>query len=61
MGVACAGAFGILALIAHVTAISSIAPSLMMSVLVAMDFDYSLFLLSRFREEAQGGVEVRSQ
>ena len=34
MGVSFAGAFGILALIAHVTAVSSIAPSLMMSVLV---------------------------
>lgn len=33
----------------------SFAPSLMMSLLVAMSIDYSLFLLTRFREQLIAG------
>jgi RND superfamily putative drug exporter len=38
--------------------IVAFAPSLMMSLLVAMSIDYSLFLLSRYREEILDGVFV---
>lgn len=38
----------------HMTVIS-FAPSVMMSAVIAMSIDYSLFLLSRYREEIKGG------
>ena len=41
----------------HMTVIS-FAPSVMMSAVIAMSIDYSLFLLSRYREEMKGGRGV---
>jgi uncharacterized membrane protein YdfJ with MMPL/SSD domain len=38
--------------------IVAFAPSLMMSLLVAMSIDYSLFLLSRYREEILDGMNL---
>lgn len=41
--------------VSYAMQIISFAPSLMMSLMVAMSIDYSLFLLSRFREELLEG------
>jgi uncharacterized membrane protein YdfJ with MMPL/SSD domain len=45
--------------ITFVFSIVSFAPSLMMSLLIAMSIDYSLFLLSRYREELLVGRKTR--
>merc|ERR1719198_1633906 len=37
--------------------IASTAPSMMLSIIIAMSIDYSLFLLCRFREEIKKGVD----
>ena len=59
MGTGAAGAFGVMALIARYINVSSVAPSLMMSILIAMNFDYSLFLLTRLRTELARGLQAR--
>jgi uncharacterized membrane protein YdfJ with MMPL/SSD domain len=46
--------------IANVTHVSSVAPNLIMSLTVALSVDYSLFILSRFREETRKGLGNRS-
>mmetsp|Transcript_100759 Transcript_100759/g.260347 ORF Transcript_100759/g.260347 Transcript_100759/m.260347 type:complete len:851 (-) Transcript_100759:132-2684(-) len=45
--------FGFLFVLGHYKAVMVTTPSLMMSVLIAMSFDYSLFLLTRFKEELE--------
>eukprot|EP01147_Barroeca_monosierra_P007775 gene7775-635_t len=44
--------------IANASAVSSVAPNLMMSLSIAMSVDYALFFFSRFREEVQRGLTV---
>lgn len=51
--------FSIMYGITFVFDIVSFAPSLMMSLLIAMSIDYSLFLLSRYREELLTGKKSR--
>eukprot|EP01064_Diplonema_japonicum_P034996 TRINITY_DN7417_c0_g1_i1.p1 TRINITY_DN7417_c0_g1~~TRINITY_DN7417_c0_g1_i1.p1 ORF type:complete len:918 (+),score=137.07 TRINITY_DN7417_c0_g1_i1:84-2756(+) len=51
MGLTAASAFGIMSIVAGWMSVNSVAPSLMMSILVAMSIDYNLFLLTRYREE----------
>eukprot|EP01065_Artemidia_motanka_P016027 TRINITY_DN1975_c0_g4_i1.p1 TRINITY_DN1975_c0_g4~~TRINITY_DN1975_c0_g4_i1.p1 ORF type:complete len:1047 (+),score=424.53 TRINITY_DN1975_c0_g4_i1:90-3230(+) len=51
MGATAAVSFGVMSLVADHMNVNSVAPSLMMSILVAMSIDYSLFLLSRYRDE----------
>jgi RND superfamily putative drug exporter len=58
MATGAAGAFGIMALVARFINVSSVAPSLMMSILIAMNFDYSLFLLTRLRTELARGLQM---
>jgi uncharacterized membrane protein YdfJ with MMPL/SSD domain len=55
-----ATSFGVMMFpISHLTEIISFAPSVMMSCTVAMSFDYSLFLLSRYQEEVvQRGAQL---
>ena len=38
--------------------VSTVAPSLMIAVSLAMSIDYSLFLLSRFQSEVDGGKDA---
>lgn len=58
--VSAATSFGVMMFpISHATQIISFAPSVMMSCTVAMSFDYSLFLLSRYQEEVvQHGAQL---
>jgi RND superfamily putative drug exporter len=49
--------FGIMYFVAILVPVVAFTPSLMMSILVAMSFDYSLFLLSRYREDLFSGAE----
>jgi uncharacterized membrane protein YdfJ with MMPL/SSD domain len=51
--------FGTMRIRAYSTPVQTIAPPLMMSLLIAMSIDYSLFFLTRFREElaSQGFAE----
>lgn len=51
--------FSIMYGITFIFDIVSFAPSLMMSLLIAMSIDYSLFLLSRYREELLAGKNHR--
>eukprot|EP00929_Paragymnodinium_shiwhaense_P065313 TRINITY_DN32756_c0_g1_i1.p1 TRINITY_DN32756_c0_g1~~TRINITY_DN32756_c0_g1_i1.p1 ORF type:complete len:915 (+),score=120.06 TRINITY_DN32756_c0_g1_i1:113-2857(+) len=52
--------FGIMTLCAeYVTTVSTSVPSLAETLLVALTFDYSLFLLTRFREEVEDGQSVQ--
>eukprot|EP01062_Namystynia_karyoxenos_P062451 TRINITY_DN55332_c0_g1_i1.p1 TRINITY_DN55332_c0_g1~~TRINITY_DN55332_c0_g1_i1.p1 ORF type:complete len:1016 (+),score=393.96 TRINITY_DN55332_c0_g1_i1:99-3146(+) len=53
MGVTAAVSFGVMSLVADHMNVNSVAPSLMMSILVAMSIDYSLFLLTRYRDEVR--------
>lgn len=46
--------------VAKASTVSIVAPNLMMSVSIAMSVDYSLFLLSRYREEMKLGVPPRT-
>ena len=50
LGVSAAMSFAIMFGVACVTTVFTGAPSLMMSILIAMSIDYGLFMLSRFRE-----------
>jgi len=49
--------FGIMFLVAQVEDVQQTTPSLMMSILIAMCIDYSLFILTRFREELRHTVQ----
>eukprot|EP00755_Sulcionema_specki_P021462 Sspe_Gene.13395::Locus_4584_Transcript_1_1_Confidence_1.000_Length_1519::g.13395::m.13395 len=51
MGLTAATSFGLMTGVASHMDVNSVAPSLMMSILVAMSIDYNLFLLTRYREE----------
>ncbi len=51
------GSFLVMYPVATYMSVASFAPSLMMSTIIALSVDYSLFLLSRFREERDKGVE----
>eukprot|EP01059_Diplonema_ambulator_P020472 TRINITY_DN34283_c0_g1_i1.p1 TRINITY_DN34283_c0_g1~~TRINITY_DN34283_c0_g1_i1.p1 ORF type:complete len:887 (+),score=327.11 TRINITY_DN34283_c0_g1_i1:42-2663(+) len=51
MGLTAGTAFGVMSIVAGWMSVNSVAPSLMMSILVAMSIDYNLFLLTRYREE----------
>lgn len=51
MGASAALSFGLMYLIGLVSVVEMSTSSLMMSILIAMSVDYSLFLLTRFREE----------
>eukprot|EP01006_Ploeotia_vitrea_P052094 TRINITY_DN67651_c4_g1_i2.p1 TRINITY_DN67651_c4_g1~~TRINITY_DN67651_c4_g1_i2.p1 ORF type:complete len:885 (-),score=13.74 TRINITY_DN67651_c4_g1_i2:623-3025(-) len=51
IGVAMSGSFAIMLGVSKFMHVFSATPSLMMSILIAMSIDYSLFLLTRFREE----------
>eukprot|EP01059_Diplonema_ambulator_P003910 TRINITY_DN13601_c0_g1_i1.p1 TRINITY_DN13601_c0_g1~~TRINITY_DN13601_c0_g1_i1.p1 ORF type:complete len:888 (+),score=257.23 TRINITY_DN13601_c0_g1_i1:2-2665(+) len=51
LGFSAAGSFGIMYGVATQTAVFAAAPSLMMSILIAMSIDYGLFLCSRYKEE----------
>ena len=59
MATSVAVSFGIVALVAKCTPIYMITPSLMMSVLIAMAFDYALFLLTRFQEVRASSATMR--
>ena len=48
--------FGVMYIVARNTAVSSVTPSLMMSLCIAMSIDYSLFVLARFVEELDQGI-----
>lgn len=50
VGVSASTSFCIMYLITLVYEVNAITPTLMMSILIAMNIDYSLFLLSRYRE-----------
>lgn len=61
MGVALAVSFGVMYCVGLVIVVQTTTPSLMMSLLIAMSIDYSLFMLTRFREElelASAGQDV---
>lgn len=60
MGTAASLSFGIMYLVGLVTIVEQSTPSLMMSLLIAMSIDYSLFLLTRFREEVGLVIEQTS-
>ncbi len=47
--------FALMVPIAHYWDIVAFAPSIMASIIIALSIDYSLFLLSRFRQEIQAG------
>eukprot|EP00494_Astrolonche_serrata_P033519 UN33788 len=51
MGVAASLSFGVMYFVSLGVTVFTTAPNLMMCILVAMSFDYSLFLLVRFQEE----------
>uniref|UniRef100_A0A7S4T4M5 SSD domain-containing protein n=1 Tax=Alexandrium monilatum TaxID=311494 RepID=A0A7S4T4M5_9DINO len=51
MGVALSVSFGTMYCVGRVSEVQMTTPSLMMSLLIAMSIDYSLFMLTRFREE----------
>eukprot|EP01064_Diplonema_japonicum_P003098 TRINITY_DN12046_c0_g1_i1.p1 TRINITY_DN12046_c0_g1~~TRINITY_DN12046_c0_g1_i1.p1 ORF type:complete len:896 (+),score=46.29 TRINITY_DN12046_c0_g1_i1:45-2732(+) len=51
LGFSAAGSFGIMYGVATRFSVFAGAPSLMMSILIAMSIDYGLFLLSRYKEE----------
>ena len=56
---ACAGAaFLVMYAISYVMTVSTVAPSMMLAVALAMSIDYSLFLLSRFQKEITAGRSV---
>jgi uncharacterized membrane protein YdfJ with MMPL/SSD domain len=52
------GSFSFMYALASLTdmEVASFAPSIMMSLVIAMSIDYSLFLLSRYQEELKGGA-----
>ena len=56
IGVVVSAAFALMYPIALHVDVGSTVPTLMLSVSIAMSIDYSLFLLSRFREEIECGV-----
>eukprot|EP01060_Flectonema_neradi_P041215 TRINITY_DN970_c0_g1_i1.p1 TRINITY_DN970_c0_g1~~TRINITY_DN970_c0_g1_i1.p1 ORF type:complete len:887 (+),score=139.08 TRINITY_DN970_c0_g1_i1:40-2661(+) len=58
MGLTAACAFGVMSGVASIMAVNSVAPSLMMSILVAMSIDYNLFLLTRYRDELKAIPDV---
>jgi len=58
IGVVVSGAFALMYPIALHIDVGSTVPTLMLSVSIAMSIDYSLFLLSRFREEIESGRAV---
>lgn len=45
--------FGIMYVVTYIETVQQTTPSLMMSILIAMSIDYSLFLLTRFRQELE--------
>eukprot|EP00403_Amphidinium_massartii_P001835 CAMPEP_0178384576 /NCGR_PEP_ID=MMETSP0689_2-20121128/7585_1 /TAXON_ID=160604 /ORGANISM="Amphidinium massartii, Strain CS-259" /LENGTH=797 /DNA_ID=CAMNT_0020004825 /DNA_START=116 /DNA_END=2509 /DNA_ORIENTATION=+ len=51
VGTSASLSFGLMYLVGHITIVETTTPSLMMSLLIAMSIDYSLFFLSRFRLE----------
>ncbi|KAJ9456507.1 Membrane protein YdfJ [Diplonema papillatum] len=51
MGLTAASSFGVMSVLAGFMSVNTIAPSLMMTILVAMSIDYNLFLLTRYRQE----------
>jgi len=52
-------AFGIMGLLAQAgLSVSSATPPVMMAMLLAVSIDYALFLLTRFKEETEAGVEL---
>jgi uncharacterized membrane protein YdfJ with MMPL/SSD domain len=56
--VSAAGAFSLMLIVANHVDVISFCPSLMVSLLVAMSIDYSLFIASRFMEELREGADV---
>ena len=58
MGTSLATALLIMWPISKVYPVVIIVPAIVTTVVLALSVDYSLFLLSRFREEAQSGAEV---
>lgn len=50
--------FTIMWVVANYIVVASFAPSVMVSIIIAMSIDYSLFLLTRFREEILRGANV---
>mmetsp|Transcript_2730 Transcript_2730/g.9936 ORF Transcript_2730/g.9936 Transcript_2730/m.9936 type:complete len:931 (-) Transcript_2730:195-2987(-) len=54
--VSATASFGLMYPVSEALTVISFAPSIMMSCLIAMSIDYSLFLLSRYREEIDGGA-----
>ena len=60
IGVVVSAAFALMYPIALHVDVGSTVPTLMLSVSIAMSIDYSLFLLSRFREEIECGVHHKS-
>ena len=59
IGVTLAVSFLIMWPISKMTSVASFAPSIMTSVALAMSIDYSLFLLSRYKEELDHGSSPR--
>jgi MMPL family len=53
IGVSAAGSFATAYLVTFFAAVFETVPSLMMSLIIAMSIDYSLFLLVRYRDEMQ--------
>jgi len=62
MAIALCVSFGIVSILASSTGfvVCTITPNLMMCILIAMSFDYSLFLLVRFQEELRKGISVET-
>lgn len=51
VGCSASVSFGVMYLVGQFTVVETTTPSLMMSLLIAMSIDYSLFFLTRFRQE----------